>query len=434
MSTSLATLRRTLSQRMQFWGGDIQNNGPGTVTAGSSATTLVDTSRSEPDDEWNSAWIVLNPGTSSNVIWRRIADTGGWVQNTSTLTIVGSWPAPYASGPPAGTSYELFKVFRPEAWLQAINYALSRSYPNRHRAADFEIPQGYYTRILDWGRLAKQLNTVPVPSAPLIVTEIADGQGAFQPGVYTFSYTYYNDFGETLQAPTSTLTIAGVNSRVDIAQITNVPASVLGVNYYSSFEPNDATLDMMDLGQASMQGIPSSTRFPQGVIVTPGMNINGTVFELQIPTPNPWYGVSPPSFNTTTVDFYRLHHILQRVNPGGFPEIWNDLGSRLWKPLGGNKLMLMYMPVTQFNLKMICTTQVPLLSADTDVTQEPEELVLAGSESYLWRLLAKTATLVNVNWQKLADGAWADYVKYLGVYAQETPRDIVHVPIVRSMY
>lgn len=433
MSSSLATLRRELAQRMQFWGGDIQNNNVGTVT-GASSTTLVDALRTEPDDEWNSAWIVLNPGGTSNIIWRRIADTGGWVQNTNTLTIIGSWPAPYASGPPAGTPYELYKVFRPEVWLQAINYALSRSYPHRHRSADFEIPQGYYTRILDWGRLAKQLNTVPTPSVAPTVTEIADGFGTFQPGVYTFTYTYYNDFGETLQAPTSTLTVGGINSRVDIAQLNNVPASVLGINYYSSFEPNDATLDMMDLGTAKIVNIPQTVTNPQSAQTTPGLNINGTVYEIQLSTPNPWYGVVPPSFNTTTVDFYRLHHILQRINPGGFPEIWNDLGSRLWKPIGGTKIMLMYLPITQFNLKLICTATVPLLSADTDITQEPQELILAGAEAYLWRLLTKTSTIVNVNWQKLADAAWADYIKYLGDYAQETPRDIVHIPIIRAQY
>lgn len=433
MSVSLATLRRILAQRMQFWGGDIQSNNPGTVTS-ATATTLVDATRAEPDDEWNSSWIVLNPGASSNVIWRRVANDGGWVSATNTLTIIGSWPAPYISGPPGGTPYEIFKVFRPEAWLQAINYALARSYPHRQRAADFEIPQGYYTRILDWGRLAKQLNTVPTPATPLVVTEIADGQGAFQPGTYTFSYTYYNDFGETLQAPLTTLTFVGANSRVDIGQLTNVPASVLGINYYSSIQPNDAALDMMDLGQAVVMNFPTTLKIPQNVSYSSGMNLNGIVYELKIPTPNPWFGISPPSFNTTTVDFYRLHHILQRINPGGYPEIWNDLGSDLWKPLGGTKLMLMYMPISSFSLKLICTTQVPLLAVDTDISQEPQELILAGAEAYLWSLLTKTSTIVNVNWQKLHDQSWADYVKYLAAYAQETPRDIRHRPVIRAMY
>lgn len=433
MSATLATLRRTLAQRLQFWGGDIQNNGPGTVED-STSTTLIDTTRTEPDDEWDSAWIVLNPGATSNVIWRRVASDGGWVQSTGTLTIVGSWPAPYTSGPPAGTPYELYKVFRPENWLQAVNYALSRSYPFRHRAVDFEIPIAYYSRILDWGRLAKQLNTVPTPTTPLVVTELANGNGSFQPGTYSFTYTYYNDFGETLQGPTSTLNVVGTNSQVDIGQLTNVPASVLGVNYYSSIQPNDSTMDMMDMGQAVVVGFPQTLKIPENATYTPGMNLNGIVYEMQLPTTNPWYGIAPPSFNATSVDFYRLHHILQRQNPGAFPEIWNDLGSDLWKPLGGTKLMLMFLPISQFNLRLICTTQVPQLAADTDISQEPLEIILAGGEAYLWSMLTKTSTIVNVNWQKLHDQAWADYTHWLSEYAQETPRDILHRPVIRTMY
>jgi hypothetical protein len=419
---------------MNFWGGDIASDSAGVVESATS-TSLVDTTRAEPDDEWDSAWILLNPGAASNVIWRRVAADGGWVQTSGTFTIVGSWPSPYdTTGPPAGTPYELYKVFRPVDWLKATNYALTRSYPHRHRAADFEIPQSYYSRILDWGRLAKQVNTVPTPSVALSVTEIADGVGAFQPGTYTFTYTYFNDFGETLQAPTSTVTIGGVNSRVEIAQITGVPASVLGVNYYSSIQPNDTTLDMMDLGQAIISGIPQGLHVPQNATYTQGTNLNGVVYDLQLPTPNPWFGVAPPSYNTTSVDFYRLHHVLKRTNPGQFPEVWNDLGGDLWKPLGGTKLMLMEMPISQFNLRLICTTSVPTLSAETDVTQEPTELILSGAEAYLWNLLTKTSTIVNVNWQKLHDGAWADYLRWLAEYAQETPRDVRHRPVIRAQY
>src|ERR1044071_9724037 len=113
MSVSYATLRRTLAQRMNFWGGDISADSSGTVES-ATVNTLVDTTRAEPDDEWDSAWIVLNPGASSNVIWRRVAADSGWVQSTGTLTIIGTWPSPYNSaGPTAGTPYELYKVFRP---------------------------------------------------------------------------------------------------------------------------------------------------------------------------------------------------------------------------------------------------------------------------------------------------------------------------------
>lgn len=433
MSTSYATLRRTLAQRLNFWGGDISEDSPGVVESATS-NTLVDTTRPEPDDEWDSSYIVLNPGASSNVIWRRIADEGGWVQSTGTFTIVGSWPAPYTSGPPADTPYEVYKVFKPVDWLKAVNYALTRAYPQRHRPADFEIPQNYYSRILDWGRLAKQFNTVETPVASLTVSEIADGTGAFEPGTYTFTYTYYNDFGETLQAPTVTLVITGTNSRVSIGAVTGVPAGVLGINYYCSLQPNDTTLDMVDLGQSVVVGIPQGLHIPLNATYAAGMNVNGTVYGIQIASPNPWFGVAPPSYNTTSVDFFRLHHILKRTNPGQFPEVYRDLQGDLWKPLGGNKLMLMEMPISQFNLKLICTTSVPTLNAETDITQEPSEMIYAGAEAYLWELLTKTSTIVNVNWQKLHDLAWADYLKFLNDYAQETPRDVIHRPVIRVQY
>lgn len=435
MSTTFATLRRTLAQRMDFWGGDISGDSAGSVESATN-NTLVDTTRPEPDDEWDSSWIVLNPGSSTNVIWRRVAPDSGWIQSNGTFTIVGTWPAPYStSGPPQGTPYEVYKVFKPVDWLKAVNYALTRSYPSRHRAADFEIPQSYYSRILDWGRLAKQVNTVPTPTASLTLSEIADGQGAFQPGTYAFTYTYYNDFGETLQGPTTNITIVGTNSRVSIGQVNSVPGSVSGINFYSSIQPNDLTvLDMVDLGQSVIVGIPNNFNIPLNATYVAGMNVNGTVYGLQIATPNPWFGVAPPSYNTTSVDFYRLHHILKRMNPGQFPEVWRDLQGDLWKPLGGTKLMLMEMPISQFSLKLVCTTSVPTLSADTDVTQEPTELIYAGAEAYLWNLLTKTSTIVNVNWKQLHDAAWADYLRWLDQYAQETPRDVLHRPVVRVQY
>ena len=419
---------------MSLWGGDIQNNGPGTVGSGSTSNTLVDTSRPEPDDEWDSSYIVLNPGSSSNVIWRRVADTNGWVQNTGTLTIVGSWPAPYTNGPTAGTPYELFKVFRPEAWLQAINYALEKSYPKRHRPVSFEVPQNNATRIIDYGRLAKQINTLSTPALAPVLTEIADGTGAFQPGTYTLTYTFFNDFGETLQAPTATITIVGTNSRVDIGEISNVPAGALGANYYCSIQPNDTTLDMLDMGNATVIPDLTSQNTPMNARLNPGWNLNGRIMEIQISTPNPWMGVSPPSYNTTSVDFYRLHQVLQRINPGSFPEMWNAMDPSLIKKLGGTQIMLEYLPVSQLNLRLICTTMVPTLAAETDITQEPTELIYEGAEAYLWNLQVKTSTIVNVNWQKLHDASWANFQTMLNSYAMDIPRDFKYVPIIKVQY
>lgn len=377
----------------------------------------------------------MNPGTS-NPIWRRIADTGGWVQNTGTFSLVGSWPSTLPSGPTAGTSYEIFKVYRPEAWLQAINYALTKAYPKRHRQLGFEVPQNLNTRIIDYGHMAKQTNVLTNPTTSLTVTELADGTGLFQPGVYTFTYTLYNNFGETKQAPTTTLTITGTDSRVDIAQITNVPAGAMGANYYSSFQPGDTTLDLINLSDESIV-VPagaSDQNLPAGSSTMAGLNINGTIWEVKVSGPNPYFGVTPPSYNTTNVDFFRLHQIQQRINPGSTPEIWNSIDPKLYKHLGGTVIQLLYRPSGSFNLRFLLTTTLSTLSADTDTTPEPTEMIMEGAEAYLWALLSKTSTIVNVNWQKLHDISWANYLAHLNQYAMNIPRDFVYIPIIKSQY
>ncbi len=109
ISTGYSLLRRNLAQRLNYWGGDIQSNGPGAFTANGSASTAIDTTRAEPDDEWNEAWIVLNPGSTNQAgtptVWRRVSSDMGWVQSTGVLTIQGTWPSPYATGPTTGTPY-----------------------------------------------------------------------------------------------------------------------------------------------------------------------------------------------------------------------------------------------------------------------------------------------------------------------------------------
>lgn len=438
MGTSYAALRRQLAQRMNMYGGDITTGNSATTSDLSSSNTLVDVNRTEPDSEWDASWIVLNPGSADQVtkptIWRRISPDGGWTQSNGTAIILGTWPAPYASGVPAGTPYELYKVFKPGDWLQAVNFSLLEAYPHRHRPIDIEVAQDSATRIIDYGFLAKAVTSVATPTAPLVATELADGKGAFQPGVYTFACTYYNDFGETLASPTSTLTVANANSRVQFAQITGVPATVRGVNYYSSLQPNDTTMDLLATNQAIVTGLPSNVTPPVSIAYEPGFNQNGTVYAVQFPSPNPLNGVAPPQFNTTTIDFFRLHHILQRTNPGVFPELYNELGPGDWKRLGGTKILLMYLPINQFALKFLCTTQVPTLSGETDISQEPAEMIYWGGEWYLWNLLIKISQIVNTAWEKLATDAQTQYNKFMAKYKQDLPRDMKYVPKIRPQY
>lgn len=431
ISTPYATLRRTLAQRMNYWGGDISNNGPGTLTATGTKNTAIDTTRTDPDDEWNESWIVLNPGSSDQVnlptVWRRIAATSGWVQSTGTFNIQGTWPAPYTNGPPSGVSYELFKVFHPEAWLQAINWALTNSYPKRHVGVSFEVPQDQYGRIIRWGELVKNLKLSDPTIAPT-VTEAANGKGLFQPGTYTFAYTYYNDLGETLQSPIVNVTFVGNNSQAVFSDLVNVPSVVLGANFYCSISPNDPQLGLLSIGNSFVTAQPP----PTGTIK--GLNLNGTISSITFNAPYGGYAAFPPIYNTTNVDVQELHHILKRINPGGYPEIWNDLGGDQYKPMGNKSIMLMYMPLAYNSLRFVCTAVTPTMSKETDVTDEPPEMLYAGAESYLWNLLVKTSTIVNTNWQTLYKESLSIYQNLMDAYALDTPRSTLFRPIIRTQY
>lgn len=483
---------------MQFWGGDIASNGSAIFSAVGTTNTAVDTNnRPEPDDEWADAWIVLNPGSSDQTnaptVWRRMAATGGWISATGTFTIIGTWPSPYnvtgpgfatgtstsvnsttmtdntqtwtvnqwkghtvtlgnstgivasntstvltltstgwSNGTPSnGTytitlSYELYKTFRPENWLQALNWAIVRAYPKRHIGVSFEIPQTATERIINWGNIVNNLAVVNPTTAPT-VTELANGLGTYQPGSYTFAYTFFNDLGETLNSNTTTITIVGTNSQIQFSDITSVPDQVSGANFYSSQIPNSTQLGMLNIGEA----IPRSGT-PSGNL--PGIALNGVVYGVIFTTANFPQGSFPPIYNTTNVDVQELHHILKRLNPGQFPEVWNDLGSDQYKPLGGKSIMLMYLPTFQYSLKFICTAPAPPMVKELDVTDEPPEMLYAGAEHYLWNLLKKTSTIVNVNWDNLAKEQLAKFEDLKNDYALDTPRSIVYRPIIRTEY
>ena len=431
ISTTYSLLRRTLAQRMNYWGGDISNNGPGALSATGTKNTAIDINRTDPDDEWDEAWIVLNPGSTDQVntptIWRRVAATTGWVQSTGTFNIQGSWPAPYTNGPPSGTVYELYKVFHPEAWLQAVNWALSNSYPKRHLGVSFEIPQDQYARIVKWGDLVKNLK-ITDPTIPPSVTEIANGQGGFMPGTYTFAYTLYNDLGETLISPIVNLNIIGTNSQVAFADINPAAAVVEGANYYASIVPGDAQLGQLSIGNAFTTAVTP----PVGTIK--GVNLNGVISGVTFVNPDGGYSTFPPIYNTTNVDVQELHHILRRINPGGYPELWNDLGSDQYKPMGGKSIMLMTQGLQAYNLRFVCSAAPHTMASENDTTDEPPEMIYEGAESYLWNLLVKTSTIVNTNWQTLYKESLANYRELCDTYALDLPRTNAFRPLIRTSY
>ena len=498
ISTGLATLRRTLAQRMQYWGGDIASNGPAFFSATGTSNTAIDTiNRPEPDDEWVDSWIVLNPGsadqTNAPTVWRRLVAQGAWISATGTFTIIGTWPTPYnivAPGFATGTStsvnattmtdtgatwtvnqwkghtvtlggstaiiasntatvltlnatgwvggtpsngtytvtmpYELFKTFRPENWLQALNWAIVRAYPKRHIGVAFDVFQTSTARVINWGNIVNNL-AVPNPVTAPTITEIANGQGLYQPGAYTFAYTFTNDLGETLISNTTTITIVGTNSQIQFGDITSVPDQVDRAVFYSSQIPNSTQLGQLNIGDAIFRaGVPQAAQV--------GLMLNGIVYGLIFSNPEFPAGSFPPIYNTTNVDVQELHFVLKRINPGAYPEIWNDLGSDNYKPIGGKAIMLMYFPANPYSLRFICTAPSPSLVKETDVTDEPPEMLFAGGEHYLWNLLKKTSTIVNVNWDNLAKEQLQKFENLKNDYALDSPRTIWFRPTIQTEY
>src|SRR5690349_1400104 len=95
-------IRRQLAMEMNLWFGlvDGQNLGPATfskVDPQNSLFVVYDINRPEPDDFFNSSYIVINPGGSGNgnlnTIWRRIADDQGYVNSTGAITLTAPLPS-----------------------------------------------------------------------------------------------------------------------------------------------------------------------------------------------------------------------------------------------------------------------------------------------------------------------------------------------------
>jgi len=72
----------------------------GTVEAGSSATQIVDSARTEADDYWNKRKIVITSGTYAGVLYGTVTD---FVQSTNTMTISGFG----GQAPDVGSTYKV---------------------------------------------------------------------------------------------------------------------------------------------------------------------------------------------------------------------------------------------------------------------------------------------------------------------------------------
>ena len=428
MPNTLAQIRRELAIRMGIWGGSISGATSGTLTAAGTANTAIDTNRYELDDEWNGAWIVLNPGSSDQVnsptIWRQIAAESGWVQASSTFTLSGTWPSPYLGGPPNGTPYEVYKLFKPEQWLKAINTALRNSYPERSVSVNFDVPENTKTHIIDWDHLVKeqQVSDPTSLSPSLAAGTIA---GSFLAGQYTAAFTFYNDLGETLQSATSTITLTAGQS-LQFNAIANVPAAAVGCRYYISMYPGTTQLGMRDVGDGSMISAVAGDM--------PGFNNGGTIPMIVFPDPPSWDAKTPPTYNETQIDIQDLSSIQRRGNPGQYPEVWTDLGADKWRPLGGSIIQINYFESGAGNLRLVCTAPVPNLVNETDSNTEPLDVILPGAEKFLFQTLLRQSPAEGVVYQPLIKAANDEFEAMKQQYKLDQPRKTAHRPFIVSVY
>ncbi len=94
------------------------------TATGGSATTLVDTKCTEPDDYWNtgSLFMITNAATA---VQNTVITPTDWAKTTATLTIPTITPASIA----AGNKYLLLKAKWPRASLvRAVNVALAKQW------------------------------------------------------------------------------------------------------------------------------------------------------------------------------------------------------------------------------------------------------------------------------------------------------------------
>lgn len=418
-------MRRMIAQEMDLWAGDISSSGPGVFTAVDAAgalTTLIDTNRVEPDDEFDSSYICINPGGSGNpalaTIWRRIADTAGFINATGTFTL--STPVPSAPFAAVNMTYEIFKLFKPDQWMAGVNSALRQSFPRRHRLISWEVPEDAETNFYDWGHMVSGLSITNPTSAPTVAA-VALGNSEWVAGTYKFAVSYYNSLGETIVTAVATQALLA-GQAPQFAAIT-IPEQATGVNYYATPAPSGSQLARLAIGDAVLAG---------GTGPTPGTVGNDFVAQaIYFKAPPTRFGLVPPGFNTTAVDVAKLTGLMRRTNPGQFPERYVDLSPDRWRESGGTTIETYYLPIDQYSLHFIAIAPPCPMAAETDILSEPDEVVLAGAQWYLWELINKTSSAQNeAAWVVESKNAAARFKEALGKYGMTPPRRTMHRPFI----
>lgn len=432
MTSPFYVVRRELAMEMNLWGGKVDGQSPGpavfsSVDAQNSLFVVYDNIRPEPDEAWSGSYICINPGGTGNVnlptIWRRIADDQGFINSTGAMTLTSALP----SGAYALTTmtYELFKTFTPEQWLKAINYSLRTSYPQRHRVVAFEAYEDPDTVFYDWGHLASELAMINPVSAPT-VTAVADPKGRtnnWQSGTYTIAYSYFNAAGETLISPTTTLALSPTQV-LQFAAIT-VPEQGLGVNYFCSQDPGGTLLSQLTTGSGLLVdvGAVNAGHADPNTAIVPKVNFWGPPSEVARVI---------PAFNTTGLDMggLSLKTIRRRTNPGQYPERYLDLNPQWWREVGGTTVKL-ESKSSGTALRFECMAPVRMLSGESDATEEPLELMIAGGMLYLWNLQSMTGSSQNTTiWQAESKMAENRFTKARNLYQMPGPRKTMRRPYI----
>jgi hypothetical protein len=435
MSTPFYIIRRQLAQEMNLWGGRVDGQTPGpasfsSVDTNGSLFVVYDVVRPEPDAEWNGAYICINPGQTGNIalptIWRRIADDNGFINATGAFTITSALPSSaYAQ---TTMTYELFKSFTPEQWLMGVNFSTRTAYPQRHRLVAFEVPEDPNTEYVDWGHFASGLTITDPVSAPTVsaVTDPGGQANTWASGTYSVAYNIWNAAGETIISPTASVTIGG-GQILQINAIT-VPEQAIGVNYFITSDPGGTGLSQLSVGSGTIAGSTNNVSQVNGqadytTFIVPQIKFWGPPGRL---------ARRNPSFNTTALDVLSLKTVKRRVNPGQYPERYVDLNPNWWREAGGTTVMLYIRPSANYSLRFECISPIRPLAGETDVSDEPLEIMVSGGMWYLWTQLSMSGSAQNVTvWQAMAKVAEARFNKARNYYQMGTPRHTMRRPFIQ---
>lgn len=436
MGTPFYVMRREIAQEMGLWGGKVDGAapGPGTFTSvdpQGSLFVVYDSVRQEPDAEWNGSYICINPGGTGNVglptIWRRIADDSGFINSTGAITLTSALPsAAYAQ---TTMTYELFKTFTPEQWLRAVNSAIRTSYPQRHRLVAFEVPENPDTMFYDWGHMAAELVMADPVSGPTATgpNDTGGRTNYWATGTYTVGYNIYNAAGETLVGPTTTVALTPTKI-LQFAAIT-VPEQAIGVHYWCTQDPGGTVLTRLTIGSGVLPDATTDNITPQAGVADRTTFI---VPRIQFWGP-PRFTRTVPAFNTTGLDMGGLSvkTIRRRINPGQYPEKYIDMNPQYWRETGGTIVKIENPQYANFSLRFECMAPVRVITGETDSTEEPVELLIAGGMYYLWNLMAMTGSSQNVTiWTAEAKIAETKFAKARNLYQMPGPRKTTRRPFI----